>query len=274
MPRSVLRRRFGEGLLLRLAQALGQEEETIVPVQTIPPYLERLPCLEPIRTSTGIEIAITRLLENLCQRLQQEGKGVRTAQLKCYRIDGKLEQVEIGTNQATHSTGHLFKLLELKIAAITPALGIELFTLEALKVEDVDVLQDALWADRPGLDDQGVVQLLDRLASKVGAAVIGRYLPQEHYWPERSIKSAALQETMVTGWRTDRPRPTKLLSKPELVEVAAPIPDYPPISFRYQDKVHYIKKADGPERIEREWWLEAGQHRDYYIVEDEQGQRY
>ena len=33
-------------------------------------------------------------------------------------------------------------------------------------------------------------------------------------------------------------------------------------------------KADGPERIEREWWLDGGAHRDYYIVEDGQGQRY
>jgi protein ImuB len=44
--------------------------------------------------------------------------------------------------------------------------------------------------------------------------------------------------------------------------------------FIYKDKLHNIKKADGPERIEREWWLEAGELRDYYIVEDEHGQRY
>lgn len=35
-----------------------------------------------------------------------------------------------------------------------------------------------------------------------------------------------------------------------------------------------IIKADGPERIEREWWLNEGKHRDYYYVEDEKGQRY
>jgi len=46
------------------------------------------------------------------------------------------------------------------------------------------------------------------------------------------------------------------------------------MSFRYKGKLHYIKKADGPERIEREWWLDAGEHRDYYQVEDENGQRY
>ena len=44
--------------------------------------------------------------------------------------------------------------------------------------------------------------------------------------------------------------------------------------FRYQNKLHKVKKADGPERIEREWWIEEGQLRDYYAVEDEEGKRY
>jgi protein ImuB len=56
--------------------------------------------------------------------------------------------------------------------------------------------------------------------------------------------------------------------------VSAPIPDYPPMVFRYKGVVHEIKKADGPERIEREWWLEEGEHRDYYAVEDQEGRRY
>src|SRR5690606_31097773 len=58
MPSSVLRRRFGDGLPLRLRQALGREDEPIVPLRPVRPYVERLPCLEPIRTATGIEIAI------------------------------------------------------------------------------------------------------------------------------------------------------------------------------------------------------------------------
>jgi len=44
--------------------------------------------------------------------------------------------------------------------------------------------------------------------------------------------------------------------------------------FRYKGKLHKIKKADGPERIESEWWLQEQQHRDYYYVEDEEGCRY
>jgi protein ImuB len=72
----------------------------------------------------------------------------------------------------------------------------------------------------------------------------------------------------------DRPRPIQILPKPEHIKVTAPVPDYPPMNFRYKGKLHQIKKADGPERIEQEWWIQDGQHRDYYAVEDEEGCRY
>ena len=119
MPRSALRRRFGQPLIKKLNQALGKEEESIVPVLPIEPYHERLPCLEPIVTATGIEIALRQLLETLCLRLQQEQKGLRTAIFKCYRVDGKTEQIDIGTNRPSYNVNHLFKLFEIKISTIT-----------------------------------------------------------------------------------------------------------------------------------------------------------
>ena len=274
--RSVLRRRFGEAFLLRLNQALGNEDEPLTLLQPVEPYQERLPCLEPICTATGIEIAIRQLLENLCRRLEGEGKGLRTAVLKCYRVDGEVVTAGIGTNRASHHVNHLFKLFELKIASIEPALGIELFTLDAPKTEDVLPEQEALWAPEGcGLDDINLAELLDRLSNKIGAASIHRYLPQEHHWPERSVKPAIfLQEKKTTAWRTDRPRPSLLLPRPERIEVTSLIPDNPPMLFIYKSLIHYVKKADGPERIEREWWLESGEHRDYYYVEDQEGKRY
>jgi protein ImuB len=275
IPRTVLRRRFGEVFLLKLAQALGMEDEHLKPLIPPVPYAERLPCLEPIRTKKAIEIATEKLLESLCIRLQSEGKGIRKAMLKCYRIDGKMVQAGITTNRGSHSVSHLFKLFELQISKIEPALGIELFLLEASKVEDVDVLQEKLWAGNPGLQDTELAELLDRLAGKVGANAIHRYLPAEHYWPERSVKQAAsLMETPATKWRTDRPRPLRILHRPETIEVMALLPDYPPKVFTYKGKRHIVEKADGPERIEREWWRDKGEHRDYYAVEDSDGQRY
>jgi protein ImuB len=275
MPRSALRRRFGKELLLRIDQAFGQEPEMIEPILPVEPYQERLPCLEPICHAGGIEIALTRLLEMLCHRLQKEGKGIRTAIFSCYRVDGNIEQISIGTNRGTHHVLHLFKLFAEKISTIEPDLGIELFVLDAPKVEDVSPLQEVLWGGPCGLDDIGLSELLDRVTNKVGAGVIRRYLPAEHYWPERSIRPAnSLLENPPNAWPTDRARPIHLLSKPEPIEVAAPIPDYPPMHFRYKGKFHKITKADGPERIEQEWWIEGARHRDYYAVEDEEGARY
>jgi protein ImuB len=275
MQRSALRRRFGQELLLRIDQAFGREEEFIDPIQPIEPYQERLPCLEPICTATGIEIALKRLLEVLCLRLKEEGKGIRAAVFTGYRMDGKVEQLTIGTNRASYYIHHLFKLFELKIATIEPALGIELFTLHATKVEDVAHLQEALWGGGDSLDDESLSELLDRLEGKLGKGIINRYLPQQHYWPERSVKSTAkLHDKPSIAWRTDRPRPVRLLPVPEHVEVSAPVPDYPPMMFMYKGKRHEIRKADGPERIEREWWLDTGEHRDYYYVEDKEGRRY
>lgn len=275
IPRASLRRRFSDGLLMRLMQAFGEVEEYIKPIIVPEPYHERLPSLEPIRTRPGIEVALRQLLETLGQRLVSEGKGFRNAVLKTYRVDGKVQQIEIGTNQATCHVDHLFKLFELNIKEIEPDLGIELFVLEATKVDDLDAAQQAMWASKPGLQDNGVLELLDRVAGKIGPQAIHRYLPQERYWPERSIKSTSNpKELPQTLWRTDLQRPIELLSRPEPIDVSAPIPDYPPMLFRYQNKVHHIKRADGPERIEREWWLDEGEHRDYYIVEDQNGNRY
>ncbi|UYQ91173.1 DNA polymerase Y family protein [Chitinophaga horti] len=275
LPRTSLRKRFGPQTLLRLDQAFGREQEFITPVISPELYQERLPCLEPIVTAKGIEMALENLLAMMCNRLTHEEKGLRIAQLKCYCVDGRVETVGVQTNRPSHNAKHIFKLFEDKIRSIRPDLGIELFVLEAPQVEEVSHVQDAIWRQDNSLQDTALAELLDRLAGRLGAAQIKRFLPAEHYWPERAVKPAtSFHEEPDIPWRLDRPRPILLLPQPELIVVAAPIPDYPPMNFRYKGVLHTIKRADGPERIEQEWWLQQGQHRDYYTVEDELGRRY
>ena len=275
MPRAALRRRFGPELLQQLDRALGTAEELIQPVEPVIHYRERLPCLEPIATRTGIEIALTRLLDTLCLRLQSEEEGLRTAIFTCHKLDGRIEEISIGTHYPSHRAAHLYKLFEEKIATLEPDPGIELFTLAAPVVEDCPPGQIILWKESGGAADPRVAELLDRLGGRIGETSIHRYLPDEHHWPERAIKPAAsLLELPSIPWPLDRPRPIRLLKELVQIRVTAPIPDYPPMLFKYLGKLHRIKKADGPERIEREWWLEKGPRRDYYRVEDEEGQRY
>ncbi len=273
MPPSPLRRRFGDSLLQRLGQAMGTGPEALQAVRPVQPYQERLPCLDPISTATGIGIALRNLLETLCARMVRERKGMRTALFKGYRVDGKTECIEIGTSSASHNPIHLFRLFELKIPAIEPGLGIELFELEAPLVEDIFIAQEALW-DTRGAPNK-VAELLDNIAGKVGREVIRCYLPQEHHWPERSVRAIApFDKQPQVQWPIEKARPLHLLHQPEPIEVMVPLPDYPPILFRHKGRAYRLVKADGPERIEQEWWMEEGQPRDYYRVEDESGARY
>jgi protein ImuB len=275
IPARILRRRFGEDLLDKLNKALGYSQEFIEPIRQAIPYQERLPCPEPIVTATGIEIALQRLLEMLCGRLMKEGKGLRKGILSCFRVDGKTQQIDIVTNRASHHVKHLFRLFELKIKTIAPGFGIELFLLEAPEVEDMDVTQETMWDMTGGFESTPITELLDTIIGRTGIKAVHRYLPDERHWPERSVKMvASLREKPKTDWRTDRQRPVFLLPKPESIEVTAPVPDYPPTVFRYKDKIHYIDKSEGPERIEQEWWLEQGFFRDYYTLEDQEGRRY
>jgi len=275
MPRQVLLRRFGTDFLLRLDQATGHALETLDPVELPSLYEERLPCLEPIVTAAGIELALQQLLESLCTKLQKEGKGIRQVVLKGFRVDNIIEQIEVGTHRATLNVAHLFKLFEQKIPQIEPALGIELFLLIASKVDEIAPLQEKIWEGSAGMEDTGLSELIDRLANRIDIKQIHRFAPAEQYWPEWSFADApTLHGKIDHAWPAGKRRPVHMLYQPAPIQVAAPVPDYPPILFRYKGKVHNIKKADGPERIEQAWWLQTGEHRDYYVVEDEAGQRF
>ncbi|HLN96808.1 MAG TPA: DNA polymerase Y family protein [Flavobacterium sp.] len=274
MPRSVLRRRFGASLPLRLGQALGHEPEFLHPLQPVEPYQERLPCLEPICTATGIGLALERLLDMLCQRFKNEGVGLRSGIFKAYRIDGDIQQFSIGTGHPSRNPVHLYRLFAPGIEKLEPALGFELFVLEAPHTEEVTASQEALW-ETAFRNDTRVSELVDRITARIGNKGVRRYLPVERHWPEASIRqTTSLQEKSALPWRTDLPRPVYLLPQPETIEATVRLPDYPPLLFRYKGEIHTVAKADGPERIEQEWWLQSGQYRDYYVVEDEKGARF
>jgi len=276
IQRSALRRRFGEGILLRLDQAFGEKEELITSVVPVEVFEERLPCLESIRTAGGIEIALQRLMEALCLRLQKNGKGLRTAVFKGYRVDGKIEQISIGTSRASANVEHLFRLLAEKIATMEPDLGFELFSLAAPNVEDISAEQESFWDAAPGLERSGLPNLVDRIVNVVTEKdAVRRYLPAAHHWPERSIRQAvSIRERSNAPWSDAEDMPAFVLQQPQSIEVAAPIPDYPPMHFRYRGRLYIIAKADGPERIANEWWLDGSPYRDYYALEDNRGARY
>ncbi|HEX7967219.1 MAG TPA: DNA polymerase Y family protein [Stellaceae bacterium] len=132
--------------------------------------------------------------------------------------------------------------------------------------------------DRDGTDPAELAALVDRLANRLGAGALCRLVPQESHMPERAACLAPVFASLPdTAWDATKPRPVRLLPRPEPIEAMAPIPDDPPVQFRWRRLQHLVRRADGPERILGEWWRgaeAAAELRDYYRVEDDDGGRF
>lgn len=276
LPRGPLARRFGKEVLLRLDQSLGDAPEALTPFRP-PPVLEtRAHTPEGVMVLAGVITVLRKLLDQLCARLNDNGEGVRLARFEAFLFDGRIEAIDIGTSSPSKSAKHLFKLFEEKALKMNIGFGAECFVLSALQTEPIAGAQKGL----EGLGDSDasaaqLPELIDRLQQRLGAQSVYRLGPRQSHLPERcSVRTGPLEDKNPENWPADRPRPILLLPRPTPIDVVAPVPDYPPMMFRYKGQLHRIRHAEGPERIEAEWWRQKCELRDYYRLEDETGQRY
>jgi protein ImuB len=156
-------------------------------------------------------------------------------------------------------------------------------SLAAERTEVVTDLQSGMIdMDEAAVSAADLAPLMDRLANRLGAERLARPIPVESHVPERAIKMVApLEGQKKVQWPKLPPRPTRLLPNPEPIEVMAPVPDDPPITFHWRRIRHRVVWAEGPERVAPEWWrpasadaIESLETRDYYRVQDEAGGRY
>ena len=311
LPRGPLVTRFGESLIRRVDQALGRAGEPISPHALPPAYRARLSFAEPVGRTEDVEAATRQLLATLCRDLERDCRGARRLELLCYRVDGETLPITIGTSQPVRDAGHLWRLFKEHFGAIDAGFGIDVMVLgaratETLAVEQADLANSVGKGRRLAAgqiaSDEGVEArmspLVDQLANRLGAANVVRLASHESYLPERAVYAVpvlkagrdARQRAWGSGpaWFVNRPRPVSLFHPPQPLEAMAPVPDDPPVLFRWRRVVHRVAYADGPERIAPEWWEEAfgvrkpplagmpesALTRDYYRVEDVDGGRF
>jgi protein ImuB len=278
MKRAGLAQRFGPLLLTRLDQALGSAGETLSPLAPPPDRRVGMGFAEPISAPESIRHATEVLVQRLTRELGLHQLGVRALRLSAYRLDGAVSGIAIGTARASAEPRHLFHLLAERLEAIDPGPGIEFMHLAAERTESISPSQSGLLdLDEAAISVADLAPLMDRLANRLGAGSLARTLPVESHVPERAQKLAPPLEASKAEWPDLPPRPTRLLPHPEPIEVMAPIPDDPPVTFRWRHITHRVTWSEGPERIEPEWWKAEdinAETRDYYRVEDETGGRY
>jgi protein ImuB len=292
-PRAPLAARFGPQLLRRLDQALGEEDETFLPLTPHSLYRAERRFAEPIVLTAAIERAIGRLAQDLAGQLIEAGKGARSVELDLFRVDGWVERLTVRTGALCREPDHLWRLFHERLDRIgddfDAGFGFDVITLSAFNVEPFVAEQDALQSGgKRSANPDGLAHLLDRFVNRFGAQSITRFAPRASHIPERAMQSVSvLREMESHGWAahlrilqggTQLGRPLLLLSAPEPVTALSEVPDGPPIRFVWNRISHRVACADGPERIAPEWWLHpAGEDRrtrDYYRIEDETGRRF
>ena len=286
LPRAALARRFGQGLVRRLDQALGLDPEPLSPVRPAPRFAVRLTLPEPIGLAEDIMAGIDRLIPALCDRLAAQGRGARRLRLTCLRADHGRQVLEMGLARPAADPDRLRPLLMLKLAEIDPGFGIDALRLEALQTEPLHPRQHRghLEAAAAAIDRRGpgaaaanaLDDLIGRLGARIGMEAITRLAPADSHIPEKAAQVlAAAWSDPAEHW------PARGLARPLLhfppEPVAAPDGPVPPARFRWRRRMVTVARADGPERIAPEWWLDdpawRSGPRDYWRVETEDGAR-
>jgi protein ImuB len=284
LARRDLAGRFGPALVQRLDQALGHADEVIIPIRPASPFIARRVFFDPIATAEDIAATVQAVLADLCQMLEDAGLGAERLVLACHRVDGTTQMLSFGMARPSRWPEPLFVLLAEKLDQVKPDFGIEIVELRALRVSPLEGGQ-ANWqgqqADR-AQRSENFAAFVDRLGNRFGFASLARPAPVQSWLPERAVVRLGPFEDkyFATGprWPSGRPRPLRLFARPELVDAVAPVPDDPPVLFRWHGRTFRVRAADGPERLSDEWWGAESQSgvgiRDYYTVEDEEGRRY
>jgi protein ImuB len=276
LPRASLARRFGMLPGERLDQALGRIDEPISPRLPAPAFAVRQVLAEPILHLEGMAAVLQRLLPRLCRELMEGGQGARRLELSCYRVDGRLAKLAVGTSRPSRDDAALARLFAEKLERIDPGFGIEAMVLAAPHVEPLADLQLALARSRGGAGlEADLAPLIDRLGNRLGFARLARAEPRESHFPERAVKRMpavfpATAAKPAAAWPQGS-LPLRLLPQPEPVTAEG----HPPSDFILRARRHRIRSAEGPARIEPEWWHgETGDPRDYWRLEDEAGMRF
>lgn len=304
LPRRALVARFGDALITRLDQALGSVEEPIAPRPPRPAHRAQLTFAEPIAHAEALAAVTRRLLAELCAAMAAAGLGARRLTLACYRVDNSTAAVAIGTSRPCRDARQLERLFAEKLERIDLGFGIERAILEADAVEpllpeplawrqmgagDLDQARDLApgpgrgWGPSP---QQALAPLVDRLSNRLGEDAVSQLMPCASHLPERAQERVpALSATMPAPFPVRRlhgpapARPLRLLARPEPIEAVAPLPDEPPVLFRWRRVLHRVARVRGPERLAPEWWRAPDcdpetATRDYFAVEDTEGGRF
>ena len=148
LPRAPLAARFGEGLVRRLDQALGREDEPITPRLPVPSYVAEQRFPDPIGLERDVLGVITRLAARLGTAMERRQDGARLLQVALFRTDNKVYRIEVGTGAPVRDAARIARLFADRLATVgdacDPGFGFDMVRLAAVAVERSEPMQPGL----------------------------------------------------------------------------------------------------------------------------------
>jgi protein ImuB len=195
-PRAPLAARFGPGLIHRLDQALGREEEAISPRRPVAALIAERRFAEPIGREEDIAATIASLAATLAHSLDERGEGARRFELSLFRVDGAVSRLEVGTSRPVRAPKLVLGLFAEKFAGLAEELdagfGFDMARLSVPVVAPDDPAQIDLAGDAAGEADLG--QLIDRIGARLGPERVKRIVSRDSHIPERTEALADIDD--------------------------------------------------------------------------------
>jgi protein ImuB len=255
LPRKALARRLGPAAADHLDRLLGSKPDPQKPWRPALHFSSGMDFAAGTGNSQALLFPLKRMVAELCGVLRACDRGIQELRIRL-RLDSRgsgssEECLWLGLQQPMRSEAHILLLLRERLERLRLSDPVRHVRLEAGRLLPFDAQQGTLFRDDPGLAEQAMHPLLERLHARLGAdAVHGLKGVQdhrpEHSWSVRELGEAA-------DCRAMPHRPVWLFARPQRCRIG----DYQVLA--------------GPERIETGWWDGHDCRRDYFVVRDRHG---
>lgn len=282
LPRDALHHRFGDLLIRRLQEALGEIWEPLNAFWPAEIPQATWQFEDPTHDLRAIDHIARRLLHTLVEAVVSQGLALRRVDCVLEFETGPPRVVGVELSRASGQTHHIQSLLESSLHKTRPRIGVQSITLLARHTTRWRGRQGELFEPGGAGEDEALGCLVDRCIARLGRDAVVQaelrddYQPEQayRYVPARLSTPSSSDEEAAAPSIMDPVRPLRLFSRPQPIRVLALVPDGPPTWFSHAGEAHQVAWAVGPERIETGWWRGPDVRRDYFQISDEAGREY
>jgi protein ImuB len=283
LPRAGLARRFGEGLLTELDQALGLVPDPRRWVQLPPVFSSRAELFMRAETTAQVLHGAQVLLARLVAWAQARQARVRAFTLTMLhersRRPGQPAHTELRIElaQPALDAAHLHGLLAERLARLVLAAPTGELLLHCHETVRAPAPNGELFPTRASTDE-GLTRLLEQLCARLGEPQVQRLQPLADHRPEQASRAVPVLQPPAADEAAAWPALQALAGS--ALPIARPAWRLPePLPLAERDALPLLQGRPlqllaGPERIEGGWWggePGAAVARDYFIAMDEQG---